>query len=148
MKYTTHNVLRPGERVQPPLGVRRAASVLLVCAGLVFTVGCGATEMQESSETPAPSAAVVDGVVGELAAVESDLEVGQDIAVLVPLPREEWEVFNSDKTVVEIEHEETSPDVTVVRLTAIAEGESTVIFQSKDDTTDEITLTVTDVPAS
>lgn len=135
------------DRVSPPLGVKRPALVALACAGLVFSVGCSSDEGSQGAHERPANEAVVDGVVGELASVEGELAVGEELSVLVPLPTDQWSVENGDETVAHITEEATGDEVSVVRITALAPGESTVVFQGQGDISDEITVTVSDEPA-
>lgn len=92
-------------------------------------------------DTTDVSAAIGAVPLGELAAVDGRLAVGEEISVLVDTPGIEWEIGNSNPDAVEVVDGEGDPRT--VRLIALAAGESRVEFSgSTEGAADAILITV------
>ncbi|WP_053385254.1 hypothetical protein [Leucobacter celer] len=127
-------------------GIALCLAVLTGCSGAEEASG-GAPSGQaaapaDAGEGPGETAATIGSVpLGELASVDGELAVGEEISVLVDTPEIEWEISNSNPDAVEIVDGGGTPRT--VRLIARAAGESHVEFSgSIDGAADEILITV------
>ncbi|UOQ59886.1 hypothetical protein MUN76_12655 [Leucobacter rhizosphaerae] len=146
---------------------RRGTGLLTALVAALLLAGCstGAAAPGEP-ETPSEDGTVsrtsvtepvtVGQVpIGELAGVDSELRVGEEISVLIDTPDLTWTVVNSDPEVLEVVDSGAGEAPRIVRIVAVAAGSSEVVFTgaaseaaaadaAADGAEDRIAVTVTE----
>ena len=146
---------------------RGGAGLLTAVAAALLLAGCstGAATSAEP-ETPSEDGTVSRSSVaepltvgqvpiGELAGVDPELRVGEEISVLIDTPDLTWTLVNSDPEVLEVVDSGADDAPRIVRIVAVAAGSSEVVFSgaasdsaaadaASDGAEDRIAVTVTE----
>ncbi|MGO1628265.1 hypothetical protein [Microbacterium sp.] len=113
----------------------------LALVALLAATGCSGGA--ESAPASGEDVVVATVPVGELAGVDGNLHVGDEIRVMIDTPGIEWTAVSDAPEVAEVVDEDPEAAPRMVRIVATGEGETAVEFTGDgDDTQDSIAIVV------